>query len=139
MQSQSKKSNKNQKIAPQNDLSRVLTDMIKHVALITFCWSISPCISWHAFLGKIACPEIFGTAITTRLKLPSLPVTNCSIAATSLNQAVLVFDYTSHRNMIQNSDYSFQACQGRIPDRCDISCIKSWNSALRDLFGICMI
>jgi hypothetical protein len=65
--------------------------MIKHVALITFCWSISPCISWHAFLGKIACPEISGTAITTRLKLPSLPVTNCSIAATSLNQAVLVY------------------------------------------------
>jgi hypothetical protein len=60
------------------------------LALQLFSLMVSSVKSWHAFLGQIACPEIPGTAVTTRLSLPMFPISDCSIAATSLSQAVLV-------------------------------------------------
>ncbi len=63
---------------------------------------------------------------------------NCSDLsfASYIGNILPLFCLDFRMNMFMLSEREeLQACKGRIPNRCDLPCIKSWNSAVRDIAG----
>ena len=120
------------------------------ISLATIWLCGCPSVSgWHAFLGGTTLPNIRGTSIRNYVEIPEFPFTfatnaeirkqfQCIVAVTSLRKAFQV----NRSCFVRLSVKSFclrrngaQVCEDQIPGRCDLGCVKSLDSAFRDIRG----